>query len=245
MTLIAHSGTRKITRSELREIPTPEATSTHQPIPHYRIVDALLETLNFRHLNVARDEYAVSPDGMKMFGVMDLEIEFSGVQFSLGLRNANDKSMRLGLTVGYRVLVCDNMAFMGDFTPVLHKHTRRLDLIDVISIGVDKIQRNFTPLKDQIAVWQERELADSDAKLLLYEAFVEGKLKAPRSLLPVVHTHYFRPELEQFQMRTLWSLSNAFTSAFKKLNPVRQFQVTAKLGEFLAGYRLSENGEHV
>ena len=27
------------------------------------------------------------------------------------------KSMRLAMTVGYRVLVCDNMAFYGDFTP--------------------------------------------------------------------------------------------------------------------------------
>jgi hypothetical protein len=31
----------------------------------------------------------------------------------------------------------------------------------------------------------------------------------------------------------MWSLSNAFTSAFKKLDPVPQFKATAKLGEFL------------
>jgi hypothetical protein len=30
----------------------------------------------------------------------------------------------------------------------------------------------------------------------------------------------------------MWSLSNAFTSAFKKLDPVPQFKATAKLGEF-------------
>jgi hypothetical protein len=31
----------------------------------------------------------------------------------------------------------------------------------------------------------------------------------------------------------MWSLSNAFTSAFKKLDPIPQFKATAKLGEFL------------
>ncbi len=31
----------------------------------------------------------------------------------------------------------------------------------------------------------------------------------------------------------MWSLSNAFTSAFKKLAPVPQFKATAKLGAFL------------
>jgi hypothetical protein len=38
---------------------------------------------------------------------------------------------------------------------------------------------------------------------------------------------------EEFQPRTVWSLSNAFTSAFKELDPIPQFKATAKLGEFL------------
>lgn len=234
MTLLAHCGTRKISRDELREIPTPPATATHQPVPHANIVEALVETLSFRRLSVVSDEYAVSKDGMKMFGVMDLEIEHSGVRFSIGMRNSNDKTMRLALTVGYRVLVCDNMAFIGDFTPVLHKHTRRLELIDLISIGVDKIQRNFDPMKAQVDAWQQRPVNDTSAKLLLYEAFVEGKLRVPRALLPVVHANYFHPSLDEFKPRTFWSLSNAFTSAFKRLKPTAQFQATAKLGTFLA-----------
>jgi hypothetical protein len=31
----------------------------------------------------------------------------------------------------------------------------------------------------------------------------------------------------------MWSLSNAFTSEFKKLDPIPQSKATAKLGEFL------------
>ena len=50
--------------------------------------------------------------------------------------------------------VCDNMMFKGDFTPVLHKHTSRLDLIELLSVGVDKMQRNFDPLKQQIEDWK-------------------------------------------------------------------------------------------
>ena len=233
MTLVAHCGSNKITREELALVPTPEATLTHQPVPHHQIVEALLETLGFRHLNVVRDEYAVSQNGMKMFGVLDLETEWSGVRFSIGVRNANDKSMRLALTVGYRVFVCDNMAFSGDFTPVLHKHTKRLDLVDMISVGVDKIQRNFEPLGRQIEEWRGRELTTERAKLAIYGAFVEGKLTVPRHLLPAVHQHYFEPAFEEFKARTMWSLSNAFTSAFKQLKPVTQFQATAKLGGYL------------
>ncbi len=31
----------------------------------------------------------------------------------------------------------------------------------------------------------------------------------------------------------IWSLSNAFTSGFKELDPIPQFKATAKLGEFI------------
>jgi hypothetical protein len=38
---------------------------------------------------------------------------------------------------------------------------------------------------------------------------------------------------DEFKTRTVWSLSNAFTSAFKDLEPIPQFRATAKLGGFL------------
>ncbi|MGA7768374.1 MAG: hypothetical protein WB781_01450 [Candidatus Sulfotelmatobacter sp.] len=80
---------------------------------------------------------------------------------------------------------------------------------------------------------QKSELTDVTAKVVIYEAFVEGKLEAPKHLARTVHELYFDPKYEEFQPRTIWSLSNAFTSAFKELDPIPQFKATAKLGEFL------------
>lgn len=232
-TLIAHCGTHKVSREDLKKLPVPESTRTHQPLSHFQIVETLEEALSFRYLRVVRDEYAVSPDGMRMFGVMDLSAEFNGCRFSIGLRNSNDKSMRLALTAGLRVSVCDNMMFSGDFHPLLHKHTRKLDLIDSISIAVDRIQRGFAPLQRQVGEWQETFLPDTQVKLIIYEAFLDKRLKVPKHLMSLVHHHYFEPREEEFKEKTFWSLSNAFTSAFKKLQPVQQFMATAKLGTFL------------
>src|SRR5207245_10357367 len=103
-----------ISRPELALIPTPAAAASDKPIPHHEIVQALVETLGFRHIGVVHDEYAVSANGMKMFGIFELEAGMTGVRFSIGLRNANDKSMRLALTVGHGVMVCSNMEFHGD-----------------------------------------------------------------------------------------------------------------------------------
>ena len=86
------------------------------------------------------------------------------------------------------------------------------------------------------------QITDERAKLILYAAFVDGKLEAPRTLLSEVHRLYFQPEYAEFSPRTMWSLSNAFTSAFKELDPIPQFKATAKLGGFLAQLPLNHPG---
>jgi len=88
-------------------------------------------------------------------------------------------------------------------------------------------------MRKQVEAWQRSEVTDVTAKVVIYEAFVEGKLKAPKHLARSVHDLYFEPTYEEFLPRTIWSLSNAFTSAFKELDPIPQFKATVKLGEFL------------
>ena len=132
---------------------------------------------------------------MKAFGVLDLATEMEGCRFSIGLRNSHDKSMRLAMTCGYRVFVCSNMAFAGDFTPVLAKHSKSFSLIDCISVGVDRMQRNFEPMRKQVEAWQKSELTDVTAKVVIYEAFVEGSLEAPKHLARSVHDLVLRAEV--------------------------------------------------
>ena len=63
----------------------------------------------------------------------------------------------------------------GGFTPMLAKHSKSLSLIDCISVGVDRMQRNFEPMRKQVEAWQRSELTDVTAKVVIYEAFVEGR----------------------------------------------------------------------
>ena len=48
-----------------------------------------------------------------------------------------------------------------------------------------------------------------------------------------------QPVHEEFQPRTMWSLSNEFTSAFKEPEPIPQYKATAKLAAFLQAIRPS------
>jgi hypothetical protein len=88
-------------------------------------------------------------------------------------------------------------------------------------------------MRRQVEAWRSKQLSDEIAKLVIYRAFIEGELKVPRHLARVVHHRYFDPQYEELAPRTMWSLSNAFTSAFKELDAIPQFQATAKLGTFL------------
>lgn len=67
-------------------MPTPLGTTTHRPVPHHEIVEALVETLSFRHIGLVGEEYTVSTDGMRMFSMVDLEAAFEGCRFAIGLR---------------------------------------------------------------------------------------------------------------------------------------------------------------
>jgi hypothetical protein len=42
------------------------------------------------------------------------------------------------------------MSRTGAFTPVLAKHSKNFSLVNAVSIGVDRMQRNFEPLAQRI-----------------------------------------------------------------------------------------------
>lgn len=232
--LMAHAGAAYVGRQELLALRAPDSTATHQVVPHGTLVGSLIESLGMRGIEIVRDQYALTPDGMKLFGVLEVNLEHSGVRLALGIRNSHDKTFSLGLTVGYRVFVCDNLAFDGEFQAIAKKHSKHLNLVDVLDQGVSRMQRSFEPMKRRIDAWKGFELTDLVAKEIIYRAFIEDELDAPKHLAKLVHKAYFEPPHKEFEPRTMWSLTNGFTEAFKVLDPIPQMRATADLGRFIA-----------
>lgn len=122
-TLISCTG--KITRAELVNLPTPPSTETHIPIPHAAVVETLVETLNHRHIAVVGEEFAVSTDGMEMFGVLDLEAGFEGCRFAIGIRNANNKRFARHARLDFECS-CVTTSHSGVITPPSWPNTRSI-----------------------------------------------------------------------------------------------------------------------
>jgi hypothetical protein len=238
--LMLHAGAQKLGRQDLLALTTPASTETHTVIPHSKVVEATLEALAYRRIEVVSDEYGVSKDGAKFFGVMTLDVSHgeggAAIRLALAFRNSHDKTFSLGMVAGFRVFCCDNLAFSGDFFAIAKKHSKKLldGFQDTIAIGVDRVQRNFAPMQAQVDAWKNHQLPDIQAREIIYKAFVEDGVDCPKHLAKVVHGEYFEPKMPEFEPRTVFSLQNAFTSAFKQLEPVPQYRATASLGEYFA-----------
>ena len=106
---------------------------------------------------------------------------------------------------------------------MLAKHSKSFSLVDEISVGVDRMQRNFEPMGKQAELWRQAELSEVTAKMIIYQALIESELKVPRRLARRVHDLYLDPQYDEFKPRTVWSLSTAFTSRSKMCTRFRSF----------------------
>ena len=143
---IAHSGAQYIDREGLRTLETPAATDTWTPIPHYDLVTALEGQLKARGISIVKEQFAVQ--AAKLFGVIDTDYQVTEEGgAAIGIRTANDKSLALQLAIGYRVFICDNMAFHGDLIALKRKHTANLDLHTEFATGIGRYVQGYQRLQ--------------------------------------------------------------------------------------------------
>jgi hypothetical protein len=92
----------------------------------------------------------------------------------------------------------------GPYTPVFTKHSKRFSLKDSLAIGVDRMQRNFGPLKQHVEQRRALQLSNAAAKLLIYQTFIEEDSGFPKHLARRVHDLYFQPL--RLAMRNGWKI---------------------------------------
>lgn len=122
MSLMLHAGATPIDYDGLRSLATPVATATHVPIPHHSVVDMVKYSLGFFGHDLLEEHYGVTPDGDRFFGVLSLKSPYGDYTDMVGLRNSHDKSFPISISLGSRVFVCDNLAFVGEHV-IKRKHT--------------------------------------------------------------------------------------------------------------------------
>ena len=98
------------------------------------------------------------------------------IGFELGIRNAIDKSMSVGVVAGDRVFVCDNLAFIGSLI-AFRKHTSGLDHEEMVEIAMHAV-RSVVPKMQEMVNWHEtlqhKYVPESDFKGLVFDMMTRG-----------------------------------------------------------------------
>jgi hypothetical protein len=236
-TLIRSKGATIVTPEELVEFKTPQPQGRWYPLSHATVLRRVTDTLGESGLTVAKQQLAVSRDGARFFGTLDLVSELAvGVRLSVGVRNSVDKSFPIGFCAGSRVLVCENLAFSAELL-VRRKHTRHGEqrFAADIAAAMPKLGQFRELEAKRIEGMARTEVTDTLAESIILRAFEKGVVPAP--LLPAVIREWREPKFDDFKPRTLWSLFNAFTSALTpkaKANPQSYSLTTMRLNALVA-----------
>ena len=117
-----HAGAEPVDYVGLRALSTPVATSTHVPVAHHSVVDMVKYALGYHGHELVQEDYGVTPDGDKFFGVLSLKSPYGDYTDMVGLRNSHNKTFPISIAIGSRVFVCDNLAFSAEIV-IKRRHT--------------------------------------------------------------------------------------------------------------------------
>lgn len=247
-------GSVRMTREQLAAVPCPPGTWTHKPVPHAELVDVMGRKLEERGLVVEREQFAVSPNGMKLFGVMNVKPTdetlvreggqvIEGTGWAVGFRASNDKSLAIQIVAGLNVFVCDNLALSGSAILAYRRHSRSLSITNTIETGLSKYFGYLRRFQSDVSRAMGTHMDDDAAKRMIFDLTYQGIL-AP-SLFTDFSRNYFladRLGYTDCQPRTQWGLHNSATRAIKALTPGSAFNTTQRLGAWMGLGKINEEG---
>jgi hypothetical protein len=209
---------REVSVEELAKVKTPEATATWHPIPHSRFLDLVWSTLTRSGIKIKSEQYGLSHEGARFFGLLKLAGDKPDYSTMIGLRNADDKSFRTSLAAGRDVTVCSNLSFSGE-VQITRKHTTHIlrDLPGLVEQAVGQLGAMRLSEDRRIEAYKGREMSDAQAHDLLIQS-LDARVTTP-TRIPSILTEWRSPRHAEFKGRTAWSLFNAFTEVMKDVNP--------------------------
>lgn len=232
MTLILHAGAEAIDYDGLRSIATPEPTTTHYPLPHHDLVNMVTYALNYLGHQVEKQEFGVTPDGMKFYGVLTLKSDWQGYTDIVGLANSHNKTVPVSLGFGSNTAVCDNSAFVAQ-SVMKRRHTpnSKRALPGMIMEMVEPLRDKRIAQNNQFERYKALALQDDDADRLMMQMYRRGIINCTR--IADVMEQWENPTCD-YGPKTAYRLFNGVTWTLKP-KVMEQPQLTRDLHELIDG----------
>jgi len=214
-------GGKVMSIDELADIVLPDKTNTYQPVPHYELVQTIRETSKeLLRRECVEEHYCTTREGQRMFGLQTFGNGDEELGFSVAFRNSYDKSMSIGIALGFKVFICSNLAIAGEIK-ILRKHTKRVyDDIDQILVHTlfrkgPEIEGRF---KENVKALKSSIMDRMAGFEFLGRAFGQNIL-SPRQMSIAANEWEF--QLKRETPADAWQLYNSCTMALKSTPPNR------------------------
>jgi hypothetical protein len=215
--LVLHTGAKTADWDKVIAVETPDPSPTWMPVPHARVIEEIQGTLERTGLSVQESAYALNANGAQFFGLLALNSLGGGGAYQLvvGVRNSHDKSFPVGMVVGSRVFVCDNLAFSSEIQ-VTRRHTKNVmdDFPRLIATACGRIRQSAATQEARFEHYKQFEVTDAQVHDLLVQSL---DIKALGSTaLPRVLKEWREPSHPEFAVNhSVWRLWNAYTEVYK------------------------------
>tara|TARA_Y100000296_G_scaffold67650_1_gene80368 strand:- start:536 stop:1369 length:834 start_codon:yes stop_codon:yes gene_type:complete len=230
----------RVTMDDLNKMKTPPPTDTHFPLPHYEVLSEQLDQLDACGYTWDNLEIGVSHETMRCFWITDIAnpTVARGWNSVWGGRNSHDMMFALLFLAGFGVGVCSNLQFSGE-VKISSKHTKHIGsrLKRMVTRGLFELTQFDAINEERIAAYEafplpeENQVQNLDTPTYVSSPFIhdfvvksmDRGVISPSSIKLVLNS-WREPGFPEFETRNAWSLSNAYTEAFKKYsNPHQLF----------------------
>lgn len=231
---ISLGNSETVTRAMVEAVPLPLSTRSYKPVAYGDAINFLHDTIaNDLGLPIIKETYGLNKKGDQLFALATLDTGDGDSGLSIGLRQSYNKSLALGVAVGSRVFVCDNLCFSGDAFMVVRKNTTNVweDFKALVAAQVSGALGHHTNMQADVA-----KLKATPCNVRRGYSFL-GVMQGEGLLTPTQSTVAFgdwtKPRHAEFADRNMWGLYNAITEGLKKGAPARTIDRHAGAHSFM------------
>lgn len=212
MTLVLHRGAAEVSFDDLRQVQLPAATDTHFPIAHSRLVEMLRHSLTFYNHEITEEHHAITPDGMRYFGLVKLKSTYGDYTDTAILRNSNDRAFATSVGYGACCFCCDNLSFHAEYV-IRRKHTANAlrDIHGLMAELVEPLALERQQQHEVISRYKLTNLSEEIADHAIMSLYREGVINVNR--IPDVLDQWREPKYQEWLPGTAWHLFNSVTYA--------------------------------
>jgi hypothetical protein len=229
-----------LTLPEIMQLPIPESRGRfHRPFSFGDYLSSIFQSLEKHHVTHNHSEFAVSKDGNRLFGLIEVRSDVSETwTTNIGVRASHDQSVSRGMVFGSRVLVCSNLCFHGELGEVRTKQTVHMDTrIDtLVDRSIEKLAPAIEFRADKFDRYQRMETTPSQGDNHLVNLYRHGAFSP--SQLGKALNEWDEPSYEQHGLfgTSVWQLFNAATEALKPTGQNVNMELVRERSELVSNY---------